>query len=129
MLVGENTPSPDRIDGGPGRDFISYNNGGTLTLDVAAGTGDGVNSGVDTLKSIEDAQGSEGPDTLLGDNGPNLLIGGGGDDTIRGRGGIDVIDAREGGGGDPDVEINCGPGDNSKQRAIVDPEDPKPKSC
>jgi hypothetical protein len=45
------------------------------------------------------------------------------------RRGIVVIDAREGGGGDPDIEIDCGPGDNSKEKAIVDPGDPKPKSC
>ena len=40
-----------------------------------------------------------------------------------------MIDAREGGGGDPDVLIDCGPGDNSKEKAIVDPEDPAPVNC
>jgi CSLREA domain-containing protein len=130
MLVGEVSPSLDTIDGGPGRDFISYNNGGgPLTLDLAAGTVVGANSGSDTLFSIEDVLGSQAADTVLGDNGPNRLQGGlglGGPDTIKGRGGIDVLNAKN---GEADVEINCGPGNNAKEKAIVDPEDPQPKSC
>jgi hypothetical protein len=131
MLVGEVSPSPDMIDGGPGRDFISYNNGGgPLTVDLAAGTVVGTNSGTDTLFSIEEVLGSQVGDTVLGDNGPNMLQGGlgaGGPDTLKGRGGIDVLNAKN---GEADVEINCGPGNNAKEKAKYDKGlDPEPKSC
>jgi hypothetical protein len=131
MLVGEVSPSLDTVDGGPGRDFISYNNGGgPLTLDLAAGTVVGANSGNDTLFSIEGVLGSQAADTVLGDNGPNRLQGGlglGGPDTIKGRGGIDVLNAKN---GEADIEINCGPGSNAKEKAKYDKGlDPEPKSC
>ncbi len=129
ILAGENTNSVDEMAGGPGTDLVSYNNGGPVTLDLAAGTSVGPNTGSDALSGFEDAKASEGNDTFLGSAGPNLLIGGGGDDDIGGRGGIDIIDAREPGNSDPDVVINCGPGDNSKEKAITDPEDPDPISC
>jgi adhesin HecA-like repeat protein len=131
MLVGEVAPSADTIDGGPGRDFISFNNGGgPLTLDLAAGSVVGTTAGNDTLFSIEDVLGSQAADTVLGDNGPNMLQGGlgaGGPDTIKGRGGIDVLKAKN---GEADVEINCGPGKNAKEKARIDKGlDPAPKSC
>ena len=121
----------DKVSGGPGTDVLNYNNAmpGGLELDLGALTATGPTIGSDEFSSIENAQGSEDDDDIRGNDGRNRLIGGGGDDELRGRGGIDVIDAREGGGGDPDVLIDCGPGDNSKEKAIVDPEDPAPVNC
>jgi hypothetical protein len=118
----------DQIDGGAGIDFLTYNNSaGGLTLDLTAGTAVGPIIGTDTLLKIEQAQGSETVDTLLGDAGPNLLVGGGGVDMIKGRGGIDVIDAKD---NVADALIDCGPGKNSKEKAKIDKGlDPKPKSC
>jgi len=120
----------DAIAGGPGTDWLNYNNAmpGGIVIDLAAALATGLTIGTDTFSGIENAQGSEDDDKILGDDKRNRLVGGGGADTIRGRGGIDVIDAR-GAGNDPDIEINCGPGDNSKEKALVDPEDPAPISC
>ena len=117
--------SSDNALGGPGRDFINFNNGSAGIIDLEAGTATGGLN--DTFSSFEDAQGSEGDDTLLGSSGPNLLIGGGNADIIRGRAGIDVINARD---GEADTQINCGPGDNSKEKARIDEGlDPAPQSC
>jgi RTX calcium-binding nonapeptide repeat (4 copies) len=117
--------SSDTALGGPGRDFISFNNGPAGIIDLEAGTATGGLN--DILSSFEDAQGSEGDDTLLGSSGPNLLIGGGNADIIRGRGGIDVINARD---GEADAQITCSPGDNSKEKARIDEGlDPAPQSC
>ena len=122
----------DQVEGGPGTDQLNYNDVFAVTgmeIDLAAGTSLASNGDADEFSGIEDAQGSEDPDEFFGDGGANVLIGGGGDDEINGRGGIDIIDAREPGSSDPDVVIDCGPGDNSKEKAIVDPEDPDPISC
>jgi Ca2+-binding RTX toxin-like protein len=119
----------DLISAGPGTDVLNYNNAqvGGITLDLGAGTATGPSIGTDTFSGFENAQASEDDDTLLGSNGPNRLIGGGDPDTIRGRGGVDIINARD---GEADVEINCGPGKNSRERALIDPGiDPAPKSC
>jgi Ca2+-binding RTX toxin-like protein len=103
------------------------NGGGAGTFDLQAGTAI-IGAITDTFPGFEDLQGSEGNDLILGSGGRNRLTGGGGDDTIRGRDGIDVIVGREA-GGDPDLELNCGAGDNSEEKAVVDPEDPPPISC
>jgi hypothetical protein len=120
----------DAIAAGPGTDWLNYNNAmpAGILINLATAIATGSTIGNDTFSGIENAQGSEDDDEILGDGKRNRLIGGGGDDTIRARGGIDVIDARAP-GDDPDVEINCGPGDNSKEKALVDPEDPAPISC
>ena len=76
--------SEDHATGGPGRDFVSYNNGGGAgTFDLEAGTAV-IGATTDTFPGFEDLQGSEGDDLILGSNGANRLTGGGGDDTIRG---------------------------------------------
>ena len=91
------------------------------------GLATGPTIGNDTFSSIENAQGSEDDDEVLGDDKANRLIGGGNLDTIRGRGGIDVIDAKD---NEADIEIDCGPGDNSKEKAKIDVGlDPDPISC
>lgn len=98
----DGSPSPASIEGQGGKDTISGS-------DVA-----------DTLS------GSAGADQLYGYAGDDELLAGPGKDTLEGGKGIDVITARN---GDRDAVIDCGPGDNSLERAIVDPVDPQPKSC
>ena len=119
----------DSVKAGSGRDVLNYNDiAGVMGLDIDLAAGESVDSNgdQDSFTGIEDVQASEGGDELSGDNKANLLIGGGDPDEIRGRGGIDVIDAKD---GEVDPVINCGPGDNSKEKAKVDPIDPAPVSC
>ena len=90
----------DLLDGGPGSDWASY--GGDpagVTINLAAGTAsDGYNGpggllalgGTDTLISIENAEGSDLDDTIVGSAGINELRGRGGNDAIDGGGGADM---------------------------------------
>jgi predicted outer membrane repeat protein len=117
----------DAIDGDAGTDLVSYNNA-SAPLFVNLGSGAATEpSGTDELFSIEDLQGTEGDDEIIGSDKDNLLIGGGGEDSIEGAGGEDTIDAKD---GEADEVIDCGPGDNSKEKAKIDEGlDPAPVSC
>ena len=76
---------------------------------------------------MEGALGGDAGDTLLGSGADDLLIGRDGPDTLEGRGGIDFLDARD---GEADAVLDCGPGNNSLEKAKVDPGlDPDPVSC
>lgn len=82
----------DTIDGGPGRDQLTYR--GRITdvkVDLAARTATGGGGELDRLAGIEDVSGGSGADFLLGDAGDNQLEGGPGDDRIAGRGGADYL--------------------------------------
>jgi len=72
-------------------DFVSYflDTAG-VTVDLAAGTARDGFGGTDTLRGIENLNGSEFADTLSGDGGRNILQGLGGNDVISGGGGIDI---------------------------------------
>jgi Ca2+-binding RTX toxin-like protein len=48
------------------------------------------------LESIERAQGTVGPDTLIGSAKPNQLDGGAGDDHLDGGEGVDILDGSSG---------------------------------
>jgi hypothetical protein len=118
----------DEIDGGKGRDQLNYNNnmGSGLTVDMAAGTV-AASLGNDDFIKVEDFWGSEMDDEIVGDDKANRLTGGGGEDSLSGEGGTDVIDARD---GEADTLIDCGPGNNSKEKAKIDEGlDPEPISC
>jgi Ca2+-binding RTX toxin-like protein len=90
----------DTLDGGEGSDWATY--GGDpagVTIDLGAGTAeDGYDGpggllgggGTDTLISIENAQGSDFDDTIIGSSGSNELEGRGGNDTIDGGAGADT---------------------------------------
>ncbi|RSK34050.1 calcium-binding protein, partial [Rhodovulum iodosum] len=81
----------DTVDGGDDLDQVSYSGaGGSVTVDLAAGTASDGDGGTDTLISIERARGGEYDDELRGDDGDNQLIGRAGDDILDGRGGFDV---------------------------------------
>ena len=93
----------DTLDGGDGRDVASYSNspsGVTLNLSVKDAndyvSGSGGDADGDRLRNIQDIQGSDHDDVLVGDSGANYLSGGDGDDTLYGEGGNDWL---EGGAG------------------------------
>ncbi len=117
----------DAIDGDKGTDLVSYNNANAPLFANLGASSATEPSGTDELFSIEDLQGTEGDDEIIGSDKDNLLIGGGGVDSIEGAGGEDKIDAKD---GEADELIDCGPGDNSKEKAKIDEGlDPDPVSC
>jgi Ca2+-binding RTX toxin-like protein len=82
----------DTLAGAAGSDTASYaTTTAGVTVDLAAGTASGTESGSDTLISIENAVGGSGNDVLTGDTGDNVLTGGAGDDTLTGGAGIDTV--------------------------------------
>ncbi|MBC6443773.1 MAG: hypothetical protein GDA53_11840 [Rhodobacteraceae bacterium] len=102
----------DTIDGGAGRDVVSYRKsdagvridlGGTQDangfITASGGTAEG-----DKLKNVEHIVGSAFDDVLKGHrvggaDGKSIFRGGGGADEIRGRGGRDTADYRDSGEG------------------------------
>jgi len=107
----DDQPSPDRYEGGEGRDGLGFpGRHRGLRLDLAAGaTADG-----DVITGIERAGGGEGDDVLAGTDGPNQLGGGPGDDVIVARGGDDELsggpgaDGLDGGPGSDEIEGGSG---------------------
>ena len=90
----------DTIDGGAGNDWVLYNNspsGVTVNLETGVAT-DGWDGqagllalgGTDTLRNIENVEGSTYADSLTGNSGDNLFRGLSGDDTLDGGAGDDT---------------------------------------
>lgn len=109
----------DYLDGGAGTDTASYQptggfGGATVgvTVDLAAGTASGGDGTGDTLVSIENVDGSNFEDTLIGDTGTNSLNGAGGDDVLIGGGGNDMLvdyfgsNVMDGGAGDDLLNVS-----------------------
>ena len=107
------TSAAAMLDGGTGVDIASlYSSGGWLLPDsngdglaeVAAAASSGWNVNLTagtmvdghgnsgTIAGVENVDGSELGDTLIGDANANVLNGGDGDDLIEGRGGNDTLD-------------------------------------
>jgi Ca2+-binding RTX toxin-like protein len=125
-FVGSNLPAaapPLWVHGGDGPDSVSYLNfasttGVALSLDGVANDGfphQGDNIGSD----VENVEGSEGPDRLVGTPGPNDFSGGNGQDLIEVGAGDDRVDATESVECPPHStdcsaaesdDISCGPG-------------------
>nr|WP_316650491.1 hypothetical protein [uncultured Gellertiella sp.] len=83
----------DTLDGGDGRDFAIYvGSRDGVIIDLAAGTATGGQATGDVLISIEDLDGSNNNDQLLGNAVGNELRGEGGNDILSGRAGDDTID-------------------------------------
>lgn len=109
----------DLMVGATGRDRVDYSAaaGGVqidLVIAVAQDTG---GAGIDTLNGIENIQGSQHADTLLGTNGINWLSGLDGDDRLDGRGGNDTLLGGNGSdtliGGDGNDTFNGGAGSDT----------------
>ena len=86
----------DEFDGGPGTDLLDFPSDLTSTgsrIDLALGVATTAVAGpeINTLSAIEDAQGGQGLDILVGDAGPNTLDGAPGSDTITGNAGVDTL--------------------------------------
>ena len=87
----------DNVDGGDGVDTLDFSAATEMvTVDLAAGRAEGVNTDTDTIVNIENVEGGAGDDTITGDDGDNSFSGGDGDDGIAGGGGDDVIDTGAG---------------------------------
>lgn len=83
ILLGEG--GSDVVDGGPGNfDRVSFATSFyPVVVDLAAGTASG--EGQDTLRNVEDIEGSPEDDTLRGDSFSNFIFGLAGDDVLDGR--------------------------------------------
>jgi Ca2+-binding RTX toxin-like protein len=82
----------DTLIGGAGIDTASYaDHTAGLVVDLAAGTGNTLNTFHDTLIGVENVIASNYGSTIRGDGAANMLVGGGGVDTLEGREGDDVL--------------------------------------
>jgi len=82
----------DVLDGRGGEDVVSYfSDSAGVNVDLQTGIGRDGFGGTDTLRNIENINGSTFADTLRGDSAPNIFQGFAGNDIIDGRGGIDTV--------------------------------------
>ncbi|HEX7058977.1 MAG TPA: calcium-binding protein [Solirubrobacterales bacterium] len=136
LFVSDAVCEGDMLDGGADRDNANWANFDSgIVIDMAAGRAGLVGPGgetqcpggaLTTLSAIEDVEGSNLDDVLLGDGGANQLLGRFGDDSYFAAAGDDLILANS---GDGDVAIDCGEGFDT---ALVDhPQygDPTPVDC
>ncbi len=103
----------DKLDGGEGNDTASYAGSiGGVWVSLTTGKGLLGDAQGDTLVSIENLNGTDYDDVLLGNETANVLAGGKGNDVIYGYGGNDVIiggagvDSMYGGLGDDTFHID-----------------------
>jgi RTX calcium-binding nonapeptide repeat (4 copies) len=95
------TTDADVLDGGPGGDWVSYEDRtAPVTVDLAEPGPDAE----DTLLGIEHVHGGRGDDRLAGDDGPNVFDDEGGRNELLGRGGADAVYAAASG------RVACGGG-------------------
>jgi hypothetical protein len=101
-------PDADVLDGGPGEDWVSYENRtGAVTVDLTDPGTDGAPGEGDALTGIENVHGGRGDDRLIGDRGNNRFADQGGRNRMIGKRGDDVFrDAASG-------VVRCGPGDDT----------------
>ncbi len=87
----------DTMNGGAGIDTVNYfRSDAAVVIDLAAGTASGGHATGDQLLNIEDIQGSNFADVLVGDAEANFLHGNGGDDVLTGGAGRDILDGGAG---------------------------------
>jgi len=117
----------DLLDGGPDRDNANWANfGAAVSIDMGAGAAGLVGAGgaprcasntlLTGLEAIEDTEGTNLGDIMVGDSGPNQLLGRPGSDSYFAAAGDDSILANSGTPGpDPDPTIDCGEGFDTAQ--------------
>lgn len=82
----------DRLDGGNGEDWVLYSaSGAGVTVNLEDGTGEGGHAEGDVIVDVENVQGSNYQDILIGDAGENFLLGLDGADRLDGGDGIDWV--------------------------------------
>lgn len=86
----------DTIDGGTGTDLVSYFDNASVEVYLWQNYAVDAQGGIDLLMSIEDVNGSNSADVIVGHAGANRLNGLGGDDRIEGQLGADTIDGGTG---------------------------------
>jgi Ca2+-binding RTX toxin-like protein len=140
LFLSVSTCDREALLGGPGRDNASWARlsgegvgvrldegragevGGAATVSCPGGS-------FDTMAEIEDLEGSNGADLLVGDGGQNQLLGHAGPDTYFALAGDDSILANS---ADSDPVIDCGEGTDSAIIDIPHPpqyEDATPINC
>jgi hypothetical protein len=108
----------DSLDGGPDRDNANWANFGSgVAIDmgqqraglIGAGGEPSCGSAAEltSLQAIEDVEGTNVGDNLVGDGGPNQLLGRAGPDNMLAGAGNDIILANS---GDSDPTVDCGEG-------------------
>jgi Ca2+-binding RTX toxin-like protein len=140
LFVSDAVCEGDLLDGGPDRDNANWANfdESAVAIDLAAGSAGQVGelgqphcsgpASLTHLEALEDIEGSDGDDTLVGDSDPNQLLGRPGHDSYFAAAGDDAILANS---GDTDMAIDCGEGWDT---ALIDIptasyEDPPPIAC
>jgi Ca2+-binding RTX toxin-like protein len=139
FLEGSSPSGADTMDGGAGRDNVSYVSRTTsVTVDLDGQADDGAaGEGDNTGTALENIIGGSAADTLTGSAVANQLTGEGGNDTLSGlagadsfwgAGGNDTINARD---LDLDGKFSCG--ENTNDRDVVNadasPNDPVTQSA
>ncbi|HEX6228159.1 MAG TPA: calcium-binding protein, partial [Solirubrobacterales bacterium] len=138
LFVSNSVCEGDLLDGGPDRDNANWANFGSgVSIDMSAelaglvGADGKPTCGPDplsTLRGIEDIEGTNHDDTLVGNGGDNQILGRLGADSYFAAPGNDHILANS---GDSDLVIDCGDGFDT---ALIDIptstyQDPSPTAC
>lgn len=132
----------DVLDGGEGGDNANWANfNSAVSLDLGSGLAgliaangqpECASGSLSSLNALEDIEGSNHDDTLIGDAGANQLLGRSGEDSYFAAAGNDSILANS---GDSDPVIDCGDGFDTAQidipthNATEDFEDATPVNC
>ncbi|NER96177.1 MAG: calcium-binding protein [Symploca sp. SIO1B1] len=112
----------DFLDGGEGRDTASYiASEEAVFINLEAQTASGGDAEGDTLRNIENLEGSQQADELIGDAANNVLSGSDGNDTLNGSAGNDTLNGDAGddyliggsGNGWPSDILNGGEGNDT----------------
>ncbi|MGJ5633957.1 beta strand repeat-containing protein [Nostoc sp. CALU 1950] len=89
----------DVHNGGTGVDTIDYSGVSFVsgvTINLATGLTSVLNGNTETILNFENAEGSQGGETIIGSSGNNVLNGNGGNDTINGGAGVDSTNGGSG---------------------------------
>lgn len=127
LFVSDDVCSGDSLDGGSERDNANWANfDSAIAIDMGAGSAGEIGLGgqpqcptptlLTRLAGIEDTEGTNLGDVMVGDSGPNQLLGRLGPDSYFAAGGDDSILANSGKDtADPDPTIDCGDGWDTAQ--------------
>ncbi|HEX6687053.1 MAG TPA: calcium-binding protein [Solirubrobacterales bacterium] len=137
LFISDSICEGDVLDGGPGRDNANWANfDSAIAIDLGTrkaglvgpqGQPGCPNEALQTnLEAIEDIEGTDGDDTLVGDSGENQLLGRPGHDSYFAAAGNDSILANS---GDEDRTIDCGEGFDTAQVDHPEYGDPVPIDC